>query len=108
VRTTFPSEPSKTHRHTNNKLGKPGLSYVKEANHRHVDWFDREYVGDYDDRYISSFDGKASKLVVQAVDDIYDNTTNSTWRRTFIRNVSPLYLRIANCMKFPYHRAIEL
>lgn len=37
-----------------------------------------------------------SKLVVQAVDDIYDNSTNSTWRRTFIRNISPLYLRLAN------------
>lgn len=49
-----------------------------------------------DDRYISSTDGKVKKLVVQAVDDIYDNDTNSTWRRTFIRNMAPLYLRLAN------------
>lgn len=37
-----------------------------------------------------------SKLVVQAVDDIYDNNTGSTYRRTFIRNIAPLYLRLAN------------
>jgi hypothetical protein len=76
--------------------GKPGKGYEKIATHRNIDWFDREWVGDYDDRYISSFDGKVSKLVVQAVDDIYDNTTNSTWRRTFIRNVAPLHLRLAD------------
>lgn len=33
---------------------------------------------------------------MQAVDDIYDNTTNSTWRRTFVRNMAPFYLRLAN------------
>ncbi|KAH7125591.1 hypothetical protein B0J11DRAFT_606082 [Dendryphion nanum] len=75
---------------------KPGFGYEKLSQHRHLDWFDREWTGDYDDRYISSYDGKISKLVVQAVDDIYDNTTNSTWRRTFIRNIAPLYLRLAN------------
>ncbi|OCL00677.1 uncharacterized protein K441DRAFT_531540, partial [Cenococcum geophilum 1.58] len=75
---------------------KPGLAYEKLGKYRHVDFLDREFVGEYDDRYISSWDGKVSKLVVQAVDDIYDNSTNSTWRRTFIRNISPLYLRLAN------------
>ncbi|KAF2878579.1 hypothetical protein BDV95DRAFT_624977 [Massariosphaeria phaeospora] len=75
---------------------KPGLGYEKLAKHRHVDVFEREWIGDYDDRYISAYDGKISKLVVQAVDDIYDNTTNSTWRRTFVRNIAPLYLRLAN------------
>lgn len=57
---------------------------------------DREWTGDYDDRYISAWDGKISKLVVQAVDDVYDSTPNSTWRRTFVRNVAPYYLRLAN------------
>lgn len=46
--------------------------------------------------YISSWDGKVSKLVVQAVDDIYDNHVTTTYRRTFIRNIAPLYLRLAN------------
>ncbi|XPS68045.1 hypothetical protein M3J09_000341 [Ascochyta lentis] len=75
---------------------KPGLGYQKLAKHRHLDVFEREWVGDYDDRYISSWDGKVSKLVVQAVDDIYDNHFTSTYRRTFIRNIAPLYLRLAN------------
>lgn len=57
---------------------------------------DREWEGDYDDRYISAWDGKISKLVVQAVDDIYENNTGSTYRRTFIRNVAPMYMRLAN------------
>ncbi|KAH7392944.1 hypothetical protein BKA66DRAFT_567670 [Pyrenochaeta sp. MPI-SDFR-AT-0127] len=75
---------------------KPSLGYQKLGQNRHRDVFDREWAGDYDDRYISSWDGKISKLVVQAVDDIYDNNTGSTYRRTFIRNIAPLYLRLAN------------
>ncbi|KAF2183969.1 hypothetical protein K469DRAFT_739696 [Zopfia rhizophila CBS 207.26] len=75
---------------------KPGYGYQKLGTYRHLDYFDREWVGDYDDRYISACDGRVSKLVVQAVDDIYDNTLNSTWRRTFIRNMAPFYLRLAN------------
>jgi hypothetical protein len=75
---------------------KPGLGYQKLAQHRHRDIFDREWTGDYDDRYISAWDGRVSKLVVQAVDDIYDNNVTSTYRRTFIRNISPLFMRLAN------------
>jgi len=75
---------------------KPGLAYQKLGQHRHRDIFDREWTGDYDDRYISSWDGKVSKLVVQAVDDIYENNTGSTHRRTFVRNVAPIYMRLAN------------
>ncbi|KAF2203025.1 hypothetical protein GQ43DRAFT_439211 [Delitschia confertaspora ATCC 74209] len=79
-----------------NVYRKPAYGYEKLGQHRHRDILTREWVGDYDDRYISACDGKISKLVVQAVDEIYDNYPNSTWRRTFIRNISPLFLRIAN------------
>jgi hypothetical protein len=75
---------------------KPGLGYQKLGQHRHRDIFDREWTGDYDDRYISSWDGRVSKLVVQAVDEIYENNTGSTYRRTFIRNIAPVYMRLAN------------
>ncbi|CAN9386340.1 unnamed protein product [Alternaria alternata] len=75
---------------------KPGLGYQKLGQHRHRDCFDREWTGDYDDRYISSWDGQVSKLVVQAVDDIFENNTGSTYRRTFIRNIAPVYMRLAN------------
>jgi len=75
---------------------KPGFGYEHLGNHRHSDVFNREYSGGYDDRYLSPYDGKIKRLVVQATDDIYDNTENGTWRRTFIRNISPFYLRLAN------------
>ncbi|KAF2129101.1 hypothetical protein P153DRAFT_397288 [Dothidotthia symphoricarpi CBS 119687] len=74
----------------------PGLGYQKLSHHRHKDVFEREWTGDYDDRYLSAWDGRISKLVVQTVDDIYDNNTTATYRRTFIRNIAPLYLRLAN------------
>ncbi|KAF2826165.1 hypothetical protein CC86DRAFT_406457 [Ophiobolus disseminans] len=75
---------------------KPGLAYQKISQHRHRDVFDREWTGDYDDRYISAFDGRVSKLVVQATDDIYENNVSSTYRRTFIVNIAPLFMRLAN------------
>lgn len=75
---------------------KPAYGYEKLGQYRHLDIFEREWNGDYDDRYISPWDGKISKLVVQATDDIYDNCANSTWRRTFIRSVAPFHLRLAN------------
>lgn len=75
---------------------KPGIGYQKLATYRHRDVFNRIWTGDYDDRYISSWDGRVSKLVVQAVDDIYDNNTGSTYRRTFIRSSAPVFLRLAN------------
>lgn len=75
---------------------KAGYSYESWEKYRHSDVFGREYVGDYDDRYISPWDGKIKRLVVQSADDIYDNYENGTWRRTFIRNISPFYLRLAN------------
>ncbi|KAL7777032.1 hypothetical protein CFE70_007453 [Pyrenophora teres f. teres 0-1] len=75
---------------------KPGFGYQKLAQYRHRDFMDRIHEGDLDDRYISSWDGMVSKLVVQATDDIYENNTGSTYRRTFVRNVSPIYMRLAN------------
>jgi hypothetical protein len=41
-------------------------------------------------------DGHLAKLVVQATDQVYAGSRNSTWRRTFIRNVSPISMRVAN------------
>ncbi|KAF2028561.1 hypothetical protein EK21DRAFT_101734 [Setomelanomma holmii] len=75
---------------------KPSLGYQKLGQYRHRDVFDREWTGDYDDRYLSAWDGRASKLVVQAVDEIYDNNVTATYRRTFIRNIAPMYIRLAN------------
>jgi len=75
---------------------KPGFGYQKLGQYRHRDIMDRIHEGDRDDRYISSWDGMVSKLVVQATDEIYEHNVGSTYRRTFIRNVSPIYMRLAN------------
>lgn len=60
----------------------------------------RVWKGTEDDRYLSPWDGHLAKLVVQATQDIYDGAQNTTWRRTFIRNASPVYLQLAN---FPFN-----
>lgn len=60
----------------------------------------RVFKGTEDDRYLSPWDGHVAKLVVQATQDIYNGAQNSTWRRTFIRNVCPIYLQLAN---FPFN-----
>lgn len=73
-----------------------GCQYRDQTVYRHRDDMDREFNSLTDDRYISCYDGKIKKLVVQTTDKIYDSPGNSTWRRTYIRNVSPLTLRIAN------------
>ncbi|KAL8773578.1 MAG: hypothetical protein Q9209_001683 [Squamulea sp. 1 TL-2023] len=49
-----------------------------------------------EDYYLSPFDGHLAKLFVQSTQEIYDANPNSTWRRTFIRNRSPLILQVAN------------
>lgn len=57
----------------------------------------RVWEGEADDRYLSPFDGHLAKLVVQCTQDIYERSPKeSTYRHTFVRNVSPLYLMAAN------------
>ncbi|KAF2687741.1 hypothetical protein K458DRAFT_169482 [Lentithecium fluviatile CBS 122367] len=53
--------------------------------------------GVLDDRYISPYNGRTEELVVQTVDTIYNNSSSEgTWNRTFIRDISPWHLRLAN------------
>ncbi|KAH0562481.1 hypothetical protein GP486_002827 [Trichoglossum hirsutum] len=52
--------------------------------------------GPNEDSYLSPWDAHLSKLVVQSTDHIYEGAQNSTWRRTFIRDISPWYMKIAN------------
>ncbi|KAJ9627151.1 hypothetical protein H2203_003612 [Taxawa tesnikishii (nom. ined.)] len=56
----------------------------------------RKWKGINDDRYISPWDGHISKLLVQCTDEIYGAAGNTTYRRTYIRNVSTKMLRLAN------------
>ena len=53
---------------------------------------------------INPDDGKFERLLVQAPKDIC-NAANGTWNRTVVRNVSPLYLRVANLPFKAVHRS---
>jgi hypothetical protein len=63
---------------------------------RHRDIMQRVHQGLEDDRYLSPWDGRVNKLVVQATQEVYDGPRNATWLRTFVRNVSPAFIRVAN------------
>ncbi|KAL8919410.1 MAG: hypothetical protein Q9208_006788 [Pyrenodesmia sp. 3 TL-2023] len=62
---------------------------------RHRDMMQRAKDFAAEDYYLSPFDGHLAKLFVQSTQEVYDADPNSTWRRTFIRNRSPLILQIA-------------
>ena len=74
----------------------PGLAFRDVAIHRHRDTMQREYRGLKEDRYLSPYNGYLVKLVVQAGQEVYDGAPNSTWRWTFVRDISPYFIRIAN------------
>jgi hypothetical protein len=57
------------------------------------------FKGQNIDRYNSLYDGSLVPLMVQSTNDVYRDGGTHGWKRTFIRNVSPVQLRIAN---WPY------
>jgi hypothetical protein len=74
----------------------PQLAFRSNDRRRHRDIMQRVHKGLEDDRYLSPYDGHVAKLVVQATQDVYDGARNATWRRTFVRNVSPPFIHVAN------------
>ena len=74
----------------------PAGPYRRQGKHRHKDSFQRVLNNPQDDQYLSPWDGHLAKLIVQATDAVYDGPENASWRRTFIRNATPLIIRIAN------------
>ena len=77
----------------------PGQYYgrivVEDETYKHRDVFRRRYTGLDDDRYLSPLDGRVERLVVQSTNRIYDTNNDSTWRRTYIENISPYLVRVA-------------
>jgi hypothetical protein len=62
---------------------------------RHRDAFRREHEGLEEDQYLHPLNGKVQKLVVQSTKATYNQGNNTTWRRTYMRNVSPYIVRLA-------------
>lgn len=73
----------------------PGITRQGDDQH-HRDLMQRAKYFPSDDYYLSPYDGHLAKLFVQSTQAIYDANPNSTWRRTFIRNQSPLILQVAD------------
>jgi hypothetical protein len=79
----------------------PGFYYAelgsepRNQTRNHRDVFRRKYAGFEDDRFIDPLDGRVARLVVQAKQNIYDQPNDTTWRRTYIENVSPYIIRLA-------------
>ena len=67
----------------------------KKSPLKHLDVFRREYEGLKDDRYLDPLDGRVQKLVVQSTKATYNQLNDTTWRRTYMKNVSPYIIRLA-------------
>jgi len=62
---------------------------------RHRDGMGRVVEKPIEDRYIHPLDGKLRRLIVQSADEVFDAPGLVTWRRTYVRKVSPLGARLA-------------
>lgn len=66
------------------------------AQYKHLDVFRRGKVSRRDDYYLDPLNGKLRKLFVQTIDEVYERNSDShSWRRTYIRNISPRLIRLA-------------
>ncbi|MCJ1262456.1 hypothetical protein MMC22_002326 [Lobaria immixta] len=80
---------------TPNSYQLAGQSYTARDHWRHRDAMRRIWNGVEDDRYLNPDNGRVNRLVVQTTNIVYDGPTNSTWRRTYIRNASSIIVRVA-------------
>jgi hypothetical protein len=72
------------------------LAYESTERHRYRDAVGRVYTGIEEDRFLLPYDVHLARMLVQTTDAVYKGPGNATWRRTFIRNVAPYIIRIAN------------
>jgi hypothetical protein len=83
---------------------RPNYRYQGGEVFRHKDSAGRVRETTASDRYLHHHDGRLRNLIVQCTDDIFRATGTSTWRRTYIRRVSPLVIRIATwVIDYSYH-----
>lgn len=73
----------------------PGWKYESSQTFRHRDFAGRVKEKPLEDRYLHHETGELRKLIVACSDDLFEGQDTTTWRRTYIRMVSPLQVRIA-------------
>ncbi|RSM04825.1 hypothetical protein CDV31_009852 [Fusarium ambrosium] len=75
---------------------KPGYNFTDtETKMRHRDYAGRVSYKARSDRYLHHNDGYLRNMYVAATDDIYEGPGTSTWKRTYVRKVAPMKVRIA-------------
>ena len=73
----------------------PGWRYESPQTFRHRDSSGRVREVTLSDRYLHPRDGRLRNLIVACSDDLFEGPDATTWRRTYVRLVSPLKVRIA-------------
>lgn len=73
----------------------PNFRYASAAIFRHRDYAGRVREEPQGDRYLHALDGNLRKLIVQCTDGLFTAPGTTTWRRTYVRRVSPLTVRVA-------------
>ncbi|KAI0198083.1 hypothetical protein F4808DRAFT_452187 [Astrocystis sublimbata] len=85
-------------RHTHH-IKLPGWTYdmpeSKQQEFRHRDFVGRVCIVPLEDRYPHHENGELRKLIVSCTDELLEGEDSTTWRRTYLRNVAPMKVRIA-------------
>ena len=70
-------------------------SRAKQGQLKYMDVFRRKTRGKVEDRRLDPTDGQLGILVVQATSAVYNERNRTTWRRTYIENISSYIVRLA-------------
>jgi hypothetical protein len=75
---------------------KPGYNFTDgETKMRHRDYAGRVSFKIRSDCYLDYNDGYLLNMCVAATDNIFEGPGTSTWKRTYVRKVAPMKVRIA-------------
>ena len=77
------------------ELDRRADGHAKRGGLKYLDIFRRKSILTLEDRRLDPVDGQLSTMVVQATSEIYDRRNKTTWRRTYIENVSSYIVRLA-------------
>jgi hypothetical protein len=70
-------------------------SKAKQDHLKYLDVFRRKTRGKIEDRCLNPTDGQLGILVVQSTSAVYNERNRTTWRRTYIENISSYIVRLA-------------
>lgn len=74
---------------------------------QYLDVFRRKTRDRVEDRYVNPTDGRLGVLVIQASSPVYNSRNKTTWRRTYIENISPYFVRLAYWPTSGIHQSFD-